>query len=181
MTEKKADCMILGLLSHEELTGYEIKHRIDASLNYFWGASFGSIYPTLNGLVEQGLAEKRNDPESPRNRQVYSITEAGREYLRRWLSEPVQRDEIRYETLLKLFFGNEAGPEQTARHIRAFQEKCRANLASLQAAKAALEAADPDDRTHLYYLLTVKFGLQTYTGYLSFCDEALTELEKISR
>ena len=49
--EKKLDCVILGLLSHEELTGYEIKKRIDTTLKYFWGASYGSIYPTLSDLV----------------------------------------------------------------------------------------------------------------------------------
>ena len=26
--EKKSDCVILGLLSHEDLTGYEIKKRM---------------------------------------------------------------------------------------------------------------------------------------------------------
>lgn len=36
-TEKKLDCVILGLLSHEELTGYEIKKRMDTALKYFWG------------------------------------------------------------------------------------------------------------------------------------------------
>ena len=30
--EKKIDCVILGLLSHEELTGYEIKKRMDTML-----------------------------------------------------------------------------------------------------------------------------------------------------
>ena len=60
-TEKKLDCVILGLLSHEELTGYEIKKRMDTALKYFWGASYGSIYPTLSGLVDRGLADKRAD------------------------------------------------------------------------------------------------------------------------
>ena len=82
MTEKRTDCVILGLLSHEELTGYEIKRRMDTTLSYFWGASYGSIYPTLNGLVKDGLAEKRSDDESPRNKQIYTITEKGREYLK---------------------------------------------------------------------------------------------------
>ncbi len=30
-TEKKLDCVILGLLSHENLTGYEIKKRLDTA------------------------------------------------------------------------------------------------------------------------------------------------------
>ena len=52
--EKKSDCVILGLLSHEDLTGYEIKKRMDTALKYFWGASYGSIYPAL---MEQKIIE----------------------------------------------------------------------------------------------------------------------------
>ena len=168
--------MILGLLAHEDLTGYEIKHRIDASLSHFWGASYGSIYPTLNQLVDQGFAEKTNDPESPRNRQIYNITEKGREYLKNWLKDPVQRDEVRYETLLKLFFGSEAGSEITARHIRSFREKTEKALDDLLAAKRILESCIDRDSTHRYYLLTAEFGIKTYSAYLEFCDEALQEL-----
>ncbi len=36
--ENKTSYVILGLLSHEDLTGYEIKKRIDSTLNYFWSA-----------------------------------------------------------------------------------------------------------------------------------------------
>ena len=61
--EKKIDCVLLGLLSHEDLTGYEIKKRMDTSLKYFWGASYGSIYPALGNLVDRGLAEKRDGAE----------------------------------------------------------------------------------------------------------------------
>ncbi len=108
-TEKKLDCVILGLLNHEELTGYEIKKRMDTALRYFWGASYGSIYPTLTELVNRGFAQKRDETQNNRNKIIYTITESGREYLRNWLTLPVEKDELRYETLLKLFFGAEAG------------------------------------------------------------------------
>ena len=104
--EKKIDCVILGLLSHEDLTGYEIKKRMDTSLKYFWGASYGSIYPALSDLVKRGLAVKRDGSENNRSKIIYSITDEGRSYLKEWLKLPVERDELRYETLLKLFFGN---------------------------------------------------------------------------
>ena len=178
MTEKKIDCVILGLLSHEELTGYEIKQRMDSTLSYFWGASYGSIYPTLNALVEDGLAVKRSDEESPRNKQIYTITEKGRKHLRQWLSEPVQRDELRYETLLKLFFGNEAGEGVTAGHIRAFRDKTRASLDELLTARENLISVIDEDSAHKYYLMTVEFGIKTYEAYIGFCDEVLTKLEK---
>ncbi len=94
--EKKMDCVILGLLSHEELTGYEIKRRIDTTLKFFWSGSYGSIYPTLNDLVQRGLATKRADSGNKRNKNIYTITKEGREYLKQWLSLPAEKDELRY-------------------------------------------------------------------------------------
>lgn len=172
-TEKKLDCVILGLLSHEELTGYEIKKRMDTTLKYFWGASYGSIYPTLSDLVDRGLAIKRADKESKRNKLIYTITEEGKIYLKEWLKLPVEKDILRYETLLKLFFGNEAGAKQIMIHINAFQEKIEKEIPFLLYAEENLKKHIKEDSTHKYYLLTVQFGLKTYHAYLDWCKEAI--------
>ena len=170
--EKKIDYVILGLLSHEDLTGYEIKKRMDTSLKYFWGASYGSIYPALSDLVDRGLADKRDGAETKRNKIIYSITEEGRNYLKEWLQIPAERDELRSETLLKLFFGNEGGKLQAISHIDAFQEKIERELPYLLGAAETLrENMDVDD-THKYYLLTVEFGIKAYLAYLEWCKEA---------
>lgn len=170
--EKKIDYVILGLLSHEDLTGYEIKKRMDTSLKYFWGASFGSIYPALSDLVERGLADKRNGAENGRNKLIYSITEEGKKYLKGWLQIPAERDELRYETLLKLFFGNEAGAAQAISHIDAFQKRIEGELPFLIGAAETLRNNIDLDDTHKYYLLTVAFGVKTYRAYLEWCEEA---------
>ncbi|MCM1156359.1 MAG: PadR family transcriptional regulator [Roseburia sp.] len=170
--EKKIDCVILGLLSHEELTGYEIKKRIDTTLNYFWSASYGSIYPALNDLVKRGLATKREDTKSKRNKLIYTITESGRDYLKSWLSLPVEKDELRYETLLKLFFGSEKGEEQALIHIKTFEKKIEEKLPYLLHAETVLSKILNEDTAHQYYLLTVKFGVKTYQTYLEWCKEA---------
>lgn len=170
--EKKIDCVILGLLSHEELTGYEIKKRMDTTLKYFWSASYGSIYPALNDLVNRGLATKREDTNSKRNKLIYSITENGREYFKKWLSLPIEKDELRYETLLKLFFGSEKGEEQALIHIEAFEKKIEEELQYLLDAEIILKKGLNEDNAHKYYLLTVEFGLKTYQTYLEWCKEA---------
>lgn len=174
--EKKIDCVILGLLSHEELTGYEIKKRMDTALKYFWGASYGSIYPALGDLVERGLATKREDAGSKRNKLIYSITGEGRNYLKKWLTLPVEKDELRYETLLKVFFGNEQGAEQALSHIESFQAKTEKELSFLLGFEKVLENCLEDDDAHRYYLLTVKFGIKSYRAYLEWCEEAKTLL-----
>ena len=43
--------------------------------------------------------------------------------LKEWLKKSVIKDELRYETLLKLFFGGEVGPEITINHINEFEDK----------------------------------------------------------
>ena len=53
--KKKMDYVLLGLLSHEPMTGYEIKKRLDTTLRFFWGGSYGSIY--LNCTPCQGHFE----------------------------------------------------------------------------------------------------------------------------
>lgn len=176
--EKKLDCVILGLLAHEELTGYEIKNRIDKSLKYFWNASFGSIYPTLNQLVENKLATKRCVKDGNRQKNIYTITKEGKNHLQVWLRQPVVKDELRYETLLKVFFGNEAGAKQTIVQIKSFKQKIEDELPYLLFAKENLEKHMNQDKTHQYYLLTVIFGIQTYQGYIKWCNEAIKILGK---
>ena len=90
---------------------------------------------------------------------------------------PVEKDELRYETLLKLFFGNEQGPEQAISHISAFQKKIENELPCLLAAEKALKEALSEDDTHKYYLLTVEFGIKTYRTYLEWCEEAKKVME----
>ena len=176
--EKKMDCIILGLLSHESLTGYEIKHRIDYSLKFFWSASFGSIYPTLNELHNKGMLIQSKTKENGREKIYYTITEKGCLHLKNWLKLPVEKDELRYETLLKLFFGSEGGEKNSVFHIKNFQTKIKAELSILQTALYNLEKILTLDKTHTHYYLTAKFGALTYQTYLDWCEEAIKLLEK---
>jgi len=170
--EKKMDCVILGLLSHEPMTGYEIKKRMDTSLKFFWGASYGSIYPTLNGLVQEGMVTKLETKENGRDKFIYTITVKGLTHLKEWLKLPVEKDEMRYETLLKLFFGNEVGAEETLKHILSFEEKIRRELPFLKGAVNELKKIKDSEAAHIYYLITAIFGVKVYEAFLESCEEA---------
>jgi len=170
--EKKIDCAILGLLSHQPMTGYDIKKRIDFSLRFFWGASYGSIYPTLNSLMKQGMVTKTETKENGRDKIFYTITDKGHDKLKEWLMQPVEKDEIRYETMLKLFFGGEIGKEETLGHIARFEEKAKEELPFLLQCESQLEEILDEDEDHLYYLLTAKFGVKMFQCYLEWCKEA---------
>jgi DNA-binding PadR family transcriptional regulator len=175
--EKKMDCVILGLLSHESLTGYEIKKRMDTTLKFFWNASFGSIYPTLNSLVQDAMVTKFETTDNGRDKVIYTITDAGREHLKQWLVLPVTKDELRYETLLKLFFGGEIGSDVTLEHIHNFETKIKGELPSLEGAVCELKKIQKEEEVHRYYMLTAMFGEKVYKAYLEWCEEAKKILE----
>ncbi len=174
---KKMDYVLLGLLSHESMTGYEMKKRLDTTLRFFWGGSYGSIYPTLNQLEKEGKVTKEDASSNGREKLSYSITDCGKDALIEWLAKPVEKDELRYETLLKLFFGNETGMEGAMEHIERFEEKCREELVVLNMFAENLGQYLEDD-THKHYYLTVKFGIKTYEAYLEWCREAKEQIKE---
>lgn len=177
-SEKRIDYVILGLLSHESMTGYEIKKRIDTTLRFFWGASYGSIYPTLNTLEKSGYVTKNSFNENGRDKITYTITEEGCLYLKEWLNVPVVKDELRYETLLKLFFGNEIGALSTIQHIENFEGKIEKDLPFLVGSVKTLKQVQDLDETHTYYMLTAMFGEKVYQAYLEWCKEAKEILQR---
>ena len=97
--------VILGLLRLGPHTGYEIKQTTDRSTRFFWGASYGQIYPELRRLEGAGLAVAVDEPRGAVRRRVYRITPAGEDAVREWLLADDEDFEIRDEGLLKLFFG----------------------------------------------------------------------------
>lgn len=173
--------IVLGLLSHEPMSGYDIKKRVDVIVSHFWNVGFAQIYPTLAELESEGLIEKTHAEETKGpQRNVYTATDAGREALRRWLEQPAVKEYTKYEILLKLYFSGGMPEAQSIRAIEDFRERQQQNLGMIQAFKQQLESVLDQDSDHLYYYLTVLFGERVYDAYLSWADEALRLLGQAS-
>lgn len=171
--DNKTIYIILGLLNHEDLTGYDIKKRIDVSISLFWDVGFGQIYPTLKVLVRDGLVTKMEDVNNGRKRIIYSITDTGRKELKKWLGAPVEKEYVKYEILLKLFFGSELSPRDNIRVIEEFRDRNNSSLNMLRLFKTELSNIFDQDKDHLYYYLTVLFGEKVYNAYMEWSDEAI--------
>src|SRR2546425_13255088 len=95
---------ILGMLSFYPMSGYVIRKEAASSIGYLWNESYGQIYPALRELQARGLAKRPADRHAGhRDRQVYEITERGREALHLWRAELPRAMPLRNELLLKLF------------------------------------------------------------------------------
>ena len=110
--------VILGLLRLGPHTGYEIKQTTDRSTRFFWGASYGQIYPELRRLEEAGLALAAEQPRGGVRRRVYRITPAGDQAVQEWLTGDDDEFGVRDEGLLKLFFGAALDGDQLAKLVR---------------------------------------------------------------
>ncbi len=98
--------MILGLLYKSERTGYEINEVFKKIFNHFYDASFGMIYPTLRKLEKQGLVEKKIVVQEGRpNKNVYSITDAGKNDFKQSLQTPLLPEIRRSDFLMRMYFG----------------------------------------------------------------------------
>ena len=175
--DRKIDLVILGLLSHEDLTGYDIKKRIDGAIGFFWKGSFGNIYPALSSMETEGLIEKSGDESGGRGKIYYHITPKGSSYLKEWLAGEQATNELKYETLLKIYFGGAADRKTAIRNIEVFEENIKQSLEMLKFYRGNLEKV-LDEEDHLYFYLTVTFGIDTYEAYLKWCTKAKKLLKK---
>jgi DNA-binding PadR family transcriptional regulator len=88
------DLAVLGLLHESPMHGYELRKRLNTLLGMFRAFSYGSLYPCLKQLVEQGLITE-DDQEgvvprpaaTRRSKIVYKLTAEGKERLQDLLSE----------------------------------------------------------------------------------------------
>ena len=113
----KTQYAILGALSIQPMSGYEIKKMMAGSTNYFWSESNGQIYPTLAKLAKAKLVTIEEQMTGSKQRKVYSLTKSGKNSLQQWLRESVEYSPQRDELLLKLFFGKNISPKISINHI----------------------------------------------------------------
>jgi DNA-binding PadR family transcriptional regulator len=178
MTRNRTAYVLLGLLSIEpNQSGYDLRKAIESSVGYFWGESYGQIYPTLKRLAAEGLIEACTPASAPKKRrQEYALTDAGRVCLREWLALPFQNDPPRNEFLLKLFFGREAAPGVAQAHVRELNERNRRMLATLEGIEKMARAHQSNNPNKPYWMLTLGLGLALTRAALDWGEAALAEL-----
>jgi len=169
---------ILGILSfHPRQSGYHIRKTVETTVGFFWGESFGQIYPTLKRLTAEGLIVPDGAPTGPKNRLEYSLTLAGHACLEEWLAVPYRSDPPRDEFLLKLFFGGEAAPAVSMEHLRKFRERNQRLLATLEQVELLSAQQNANQPGYPFWMLTLSFGLVQVRSALAWSETALASLQ----
>jgi DNA-binding PadR family transcriptional regulator len=164
--------VILGLLSHAPLSGYDMKAIVDRSTRFFWAGSYGQIYPELRRLEREDLVEGEDAPNGGRTRRVYRLTAAGREALREWLLGSTTTIEYRDESLLRLFFAG-ALPREEALMLLEGRKRGHESYLEVLRAIGTPPATDPS-----FDELVLQWGIDFNEWGAKWCEQQLQRLRK---
>jgi DNA-binding PadR family transcriptional regulator len=174
--------VLLGVLAIEPMSGYDLGLTIRQSVGHFWNESYGQIYPNLKKLATGEFVSRKVERQKGKpDRQIYSITEKGRERLKKWLAVPPQPEIPRNELLLKLFFGEQVPAEILIGYVEQMANEHRNLLELLERA----ERQEIDKNRHYpgapYWRIAAHFGQMEMNAHLRWAEETLAELKKIAR
>jgi DNA-binding PadR family transcriptional regulator len=111
--------LCLGVLSQRDCSGYEIRKAFEEGpFSHFQDAGFGSIYPALKRLVDDGMvAHVEQQPAARPDKKVYRITPLGRQALFEAVGGDAAPDKLRSDFLFMVYFADLLTPRRLDRLI----------------------------------------------------------------
>jgi DNA-binding PadR family transcriptional regulator len=157
----KAQDVILGMLMQGPMSGYDIKKQFETVFSYFFDASYGAIYPTLNRMENQGYIVKQVQiQEGKPNKNLYVINEKGKQQFNQYLNSMVEPDVIRSDFCMRMYFGEYVSKAEILTWLEEAREKT----------KSAIKQLEEDYRCFKPFMTTtqeicIEIGLNHFKSY----------------
>lgn len=120
---------ILGFLSAEPLTGYDLKKKFISADFLHWSGNNNQIYTTLvelhhAGLVHADIEQQGTAPVKKR----YTITEKGVSSLRAWLTSPIEAPLFKNMFIVRLAWADMLDDHELLKLINDYQFEVETQL-----------------------------------------------------
>ena len=163
---------VLGMLTKRPMSGYDIK-RFLKTLNWLIGSpSFGSLYPALRCLLEDGLLTVDLEPRQERQpRKIYTITEMGRETLQVWIDRPVAPEASLKAFAMRLVLASNFTSAGLLSHLHQRRAQVAIHEGQLEDRIGSL-----DESTDLGQSLALGYGLALARAETAWLQDALDSL-----
>lgn len=162
---------ILGLLTQQPMSGYDIRQTLH-SLGWLVGnPSFGSLYPALHALLKDSLVTVDEDvrPGKP-SRKIYTITDAGRQDLQEWIDQPTGPSASARAFVMRLILADSSSRAGLITQLHQRRAQVAAHCAALR------ETSSQDAEKSIGRRLALDYGLALATTELDWLDRALDRL-----
>jgi len=175
---------LLGLLSYQPMTGYELDKEFKESLAHFWQAKPQQIYRELNSMEQNGWLVSEHIPQKERpNRRVYTITDKGKLEFMDWLSSPGADIEnatrVKSVFFMRLFFAGETSREQALELLYAYRRQCLVGMEEMDKANESFNPSEvqysPDEIQ--YWKLIMMHGEMMRKTRLDWVEKAIEILK----
>ena len=163
---------VLGMLTKQPMSGYDIK-RFLKTLSWLIGSpSFGSLYPALRGLLEDGLVTVDLVPRPERQpRKIYTITELGREDLQAWIDRPVAPDASLKAFAMRLVLASNFSRAGLLSHLHQRRAQVAVHKSQLEE-----RIASQGENSDFGQSLALEYGLTLARAEYAWLQDALDSL-----
>ncbi len=163
--------LCLGILTFQEASGYEIKKMVeDEVFSHFIDASYGSIYPALTKMMNEGLVSVRAEEQAGKpDKKVYSITDTGRKELAAALAVDPVADKFKSEFLFQLMLREFLPKSHIADIYDAQMQYLRDELAHIE-----MGACNSPDHQGMEFV--AGYGTACLTAGLKYLEERKSEI-----
>jgi PadR family transcriptional regulator AphA len=165
---------ILGLLTQQPMSGYDIKCFLKG-LNWLIGSpSGGSLYPVLRALRQEDLVTVETVPGLDRPpKKIYSITEAGHQALHAWIEQPIAANAALRAFVMRLLLADSHSHARLSAHLHQRRAQVATHHTGLV---GGLET--PGAKLNLGQQLALGYGLALAKAELAWLDTTLARLRE---
>lgn len=128
---------LAALLLRGPAHGYDLQATLDAELGPLWATRPSQVYTTLGRLIRDGIANSQRVPQANRpDRHVFTLTDDGREFGKRYLFEEGPAEELvvrlaiarlvmahRFSELVDVMSDQRSAELHGLRHLRSASER----------------------------------------------------------
>ena len=174
---------ILGLLNYGSMTGYDIVHIFKDSLSYFWQAQTSQIYRELQTIKKNGWATDETIPQEGKpDKKVFTITESGKEELKRWLTDDSVEFGLRSPLMMKTFFRGELSIDENIDYFEKLQNESYAFAYKMSVTPPDTEkyaGMINDPMKALYWKMIMEYGMMYSKMYRQWIEKCIRQLEEL--
>jgi len=159
------DYVVIGMVLHVPLTGYDIKKLIEMGTGNFVKASHGSLYPALKKLADKDFLTMREQPQGDRMKKYYQATELGKAAFLEWLTSPLDSNSFEANLLARIYFFEELPENIRIQQLQEYELNIQQILRGYKKLERQLSTSTADEVGY-YEISTLYYGLQSAQGMI---------------
>ena len=152
--------VVMGMVLHKPLTGYDIKKEIEAGIGSFSKSSYGNLYPALKKLTDKGFLTLTEQTQVDRLKKYYMATELGKTAFLEWLTSPLAPGSVTASLLTRIYFFGELSEDTRRQELQKYELHIQQILQQLREMEKQFSMPDIDAR-YYFEMSTLYYGIMS--------------------